>query len=154
MKILCVIDAQPYFSASNNKKIIQSIVSELKKSISNREQICLIQYNLPPWINPNDSEIHKEILETVENYDLLKIFMKYDDSAASVIKNFVNQFSDANFTIKICGVNLEACIYKTLIELSLMDQFEFEILLESCAGEKDSLFFTEKIANIKNVKII
>lgn len=153
MKILCVIDLQPYFSATN-EKIVSEIISELQNTINNEEHICLIQYELGSWIHPKESEIDERILECIEDYKLATILTKDTDSAAKVILEYLSAFPDQENLIRICGVNLEACIFKTIKELSDITNLKLELLVKCCSGEKDLSFFISKIANIKNVSIV
>lgn len=153
MKIFCAIDLQKYFSATT-EQVISQVVLELNKSISNKEPICLIQYSLGSWVRPQQKDIHEKILETIDGYELATVLTKDTDSAAKVIINYLSQFSDTEHTIKICGVNLEACVFKTIEELSAIDSLKVQLLVKCCSGEKHPDSFFSQFSKMKNVSII
>lgn len=154
MKILCVIDMQPFFPAS--KKIIANVIKQIKKAIKNNQYIYLITYDVSSWTPPHDKIICEEISETIDLYKKCFVLTKSEDSAANVILEDLKNHHKIKekYILNVCGVNLEGCIYATLKGLSVVENVKVRLLTNSCAGEQDPNFSLEKISKLKNVKLI
>ena len=104
---LCIIDLQSDFSSSISYKVITSVRKEINKAINRGNDILTVLYRQAGNLIP-------EIEELVKSYDKNQYVWKSTDSGANEVYNAL--FSPQN--IKVCGVNTDACVLRTVTDLS------------------------------------
>ena len=130
--ILCIIDMQPTFLAAKSKKLIQTIVKEVKSSLEKKEHILIVEYF-------EQGKTCKEILAAVKEYNKVSFIMKKKNDGSKQIMNYLSNFSEiSKETIRICGVNTFLCVRSTAISLAKKMPNSKIVLLENACGHNDS----------------
>jgi hypothetical protein len=131
MEVTCIIDMQPYFKAANQKELINQCCKILDQTMEKNNPIFIIEYELfEPKIK---TDTHYKILSTIMSYDKVFLMMKKKDSAADIIIKWLNKLDpNNNYTISLCGVNLDACILATAIDLSEYPNTKVNIISKAC----------------------
>lgn len=131
MEVTCIIDMQPYFKAANQKKLIKQCCKILTEAIASNNYIFIIEYQL--FDSKIKTDTHHMIMSAVESYDKVYLLMKKRDSAGDLIIKYLKKIDpDNNHTISLCGVNLDACILSTAIELSESSDYKINIISKAC----------------------
>lgn len=130
MRTLVVVDMQPSFEAAKNAKTIKQVVKLTKEAVSTGNRVVVLEYE-------NYGSTHKKILDLL-NPDFCKVIKKSADGGhfhvAAAIQDF-NGFdgmgNPKNYTIDVCGVNLNACVRQTALGLKKLG-FEVNVIKEAC----------------------
>ena len=145
--MLCVVDMQPDFLASNSSILIDAVISEIKLSMAAEEQIIILEY----W---NHHTTHIQIMELLQGYKHAMHITKYLDDGSKWMENTIAYFPKE---IKICGVNTWACVYATGIGLASKFPSSKIIFIERACNDGINnccLLTSNAIKSYDNIKIV
>jgi hypothetical protein len=121
--VLVIMDMQPGFEAANNIDLQRNILEEVSSAKKNGNIIISIafkitEFELTEWVKPL-GETLPFILSACEGYPKFYKITKGGDSGFSAIKNWLTAHEIMNIgTMRFCGVNTEACVYRTIMDVS------------------------------------
>lgn len=141
---LILIDMQPIFEAANKVETINNCIREIEFAINAGANIIVVEYYTE---SVSDFEIKKygsncmhtnsRIMDALVGYkNVYNVVKQHDDGGIEVDECI--RFNNLSTTLKVCGVNISACVYKTVYTLSRMQNWLFhkkyniEIIADAC----------------------
>lgn len=149
---LLVIDVQPYFDAANNRRVISNCKREIRKAMSDKAAIILVEY-----IGCGRS--NSGITKMVEKYDRGFVVLKDDDDGSDEISNVIEHFKLPKSRIKVTGVNTNACVQDTvtgMVSKYANKRLSISIVADACNAMSDSghVYGLRYMSALKKVKLI
>lgn len=127
MHTLVIIDMQPMFTASKNKKLISNICREIQLSKRNNWPIILVRYS-------GCGKITSTISKALKNYQNIKCVTKdADNGSKEVIRTLKKVTKSKN--LRLVGVNTNACVAQTAAGLS----YTYKVTLVNDCCNSDEL---------------
>ena len=105
--ILCIIDMQPYFDASNEPWLLNNVLAEIKKAKKNNDYIIVLEYD-------GCGETHPDIVQACDGYSRYYHEVKSSQSGALNILSIMQQNGITADHFIIVGVETESCILETV----------------------------------------
>ena len=133
MKCLIIIDMQKEFEAARPIWLILNVVDKIKKYIARNEPILIVEYN-------GAGETVPEIIAAIVEYDNVHYVEKHDDDGADQIDS-VLKINDLDLKVdefEVCGVNLDACVMKTVLSMAWdYPNHSIEVPLDCCNARSE-----------------
>lgn len=108
---LVIVDMQPHFEASFCEDTIAAIQREILTAQLLRKGIVVLEYG-------GAGDTHPAILDMVKGYNRFAKRQKYGNSGYQQILTTCRKRRFAMSAFRICGVNLHACVYDTVRDLT------------------------------------
>lgn len=126
MGTLIILDMQNSFSAANDTSTISHVVDAVNLARTKSEGIILVEYlNQGPTLYP----IYKALAK-YSNKDIVK--KRNDDGSREIVNSIMRNFFDYQ-QLKVCGVNSDACVNKTVTGLSQqLRNSKIKVLKKAC----------------------
>ena len=105
--ILCIIDMQPYFDASNEPWLLNNVLAEIKKAKKNNDYIIVLEYD-------GCGETHPDIIKACDGYNRYYHEVKSSQSGAPNIIFIMRENNIQADHFIIVGVETESCILETV----------------------------------------
>ena len=129
--ILVVVDMQPDFTASQNRRTIAAVKEEVRGARTRNEEIIIVEY-----VNcePTDSRI----TDLTKDYEKVKTVVKIDnDGSEEILKILKESAIDQEGIVphlRICGVNTNACVRETVkgLKRKLNPPFQIDVIGDAC----------------------
>jgi hypothetical protein len=118
---------QPYFKAANNKKLIYSLIQQVRKAKKQKCSILILEYK-------NCGKTNSLILKHLVNYNNVIFESQSENSGAKIINKLINDNIIIN-NIKICGINTDCCVKETVNDLLKNKKVKIELLADCCFSE-------------------
>lgn len=104
---LVVIDIQPQFMDSA-KYILGSVGREMLLAMEREMAILLVEY---------DGQGETLLRPLVENYRRCRVATKASDGGATEVRAALRKHNLPRTWLRVCGVNTDCCVYRTVSEL-------------------------------------
>jgi nicotinamidase-related amidase len=136
--VLLVLDMQKDFKAAHNIYLLKYITDEIKRAQARGDLIILMGYTL------TGSARHVSHISCIEklvnNYDAKLKLIKMEDSGLNALEEAFNKYNVNTIAhIRLVGVNTDACIAKTALDLhEHMNVKKIYILKNGCASSNAS----------------
>lgn len=157
-EVLVVIDMQPYFVDCILQKRIEPLITniqrELRRSISLRQWILLLEYK-------DCGETDPRITACLKHYSRFAILCKEDDCGSGEVLNEL-QRRQPYPDLRVAGINTHACVLKTVQGLStrLWEQQSsslIRVVADACdtsSGPKWHQDALSKMRRLPNVEVL
>lgn len=146
MYTLVIIDMQAEFPAACNKSVISKIEKEIDKAISNNSPIVFLEY-------VGYKRTISKLFNRVDGYENSYFIRKYEDDGSKPLINLIKGFKLPK-TLKVCGVNTDACVYKTVIGLTKNSStLKIEVISKACWSDYSHENGLRYISEYKKIKI-
>lgn len=146
--ILIVIDMQPFFVSY--KGALDGCIREVSQAINDNMPIMFVEYD-------SYGSTTESLLELVKNNKHIgNVYRvtKYGDNGAKEIIAAMSEHGLSTKKIKICGVNTDACVERTVSGLiSKLDKCKIYVMSEACNSNFDHLKGLSRMMSMKNVFI-
>jgi len=146
---LCIIDMQSAFSwAGRDPNTLSSVLELIRIAKEDKAYIFDIKLN-------NCGDVFPEIMELIKDYDRITHLTAYHNSKCSVILDEIRTKNIGTDSIKVCGVNTNACVLETVRDLVKEYKNDIVVVLDACNGYNhksgiDSILaLSENNANLK-----
>lgn len=110
-KVLLIIDMQETFSASQNIETIEACKKEILQAIEQQEYIFFVEWE-------NEGSTDKRLTSLARGYKKSYYIYKRQDSGAKEIMSKVYSIGIINAKFRVCGVNTDACVKRTVADLA------------------------------------
>jgi len=107
---LVIIDMQKYFDTSQKKSVIANCRKEIKKAIKTNNHIMFVEYC-------GCGKTDTRLTNMTKGYPKKSIVTKKWDGGADEVTKKIQEWKLARKNLRVCGVNTDACVYKTVIGL-------------------------------------
>jgi nicotinamidase-related amidase len=107
-KALVIIDMQPDFNYS--VKVIPEVVKAIEYAKAANEKIIIVEYD-GSWFKPT----HPEIMAALKGYEKKVVVKKQSADGSKEVMAALR--SRRGLELKVCGVNLGACVWNTVTSL-------------------------------------
>lgn len=135
---LVIVDMQPGFSASNDKRTIKAVMEEIRRAIKDGAFIIVIESDRKKY-----GSTHAELLDLLADYDserwsIETKFWRYNDqysphSGALQVAEACEVFGFPTGRFRVCGVNTDICVFFTAMELGKRFPLsKLEIVMRAC----------------------
>lgn len=143
---LIVIDMQPAFGNSNNKRLLRNCAKEIENAIAAKNAVILVEYL--GW-----GSTHQYLFEMLLGYSRFQLIKKYeDDGSDEIIDCIKNNKLKAPF--RICGVNLDWCVKQTTISLAKkLPRRKVHVIQSACRPLKKKYNWNQ-FTKHKNIQIV
>jgi nicotinamidase-related amidase len=125
---LVVIDMQPYFRTS--LYVVGPVLEQVTQANRQRCPVLFVEYDLK-YYTTQFSSTRKELLKAASKSELI---IKDQDDGSEVINEF---FLSKRWPrdLHICGVNTDACVYKTVKGLyrNYRNRYRITVIKAACA---------------------
>lgn len=148
--VLCIIDMQPYFSASQNPLTIEACQLEIIKAIKNGYYIFFVEWE-------GEGATDNRLTSLTESYSKVHFIFKNQDEGSSVIMRKVYDLGIVNSKFKVCGVNTDACVKTTVIGLAEYGRAgrPVEVISKACNTDWGTNYSAlAYISTVNNVKVV
>lgn len=151
--VLLVIDIQKQFAESFSDKTIKNISAEIQKAISKKDYIIFVEYD---GYEKTDIRLRR----LVKGYKNFCTVRKSDDDGSREIMKVVNSKRLSKRTMRVCGVNTDACVQETVVGLSCLIPSQrkdaIKVVGKACdtayGGHKSALRLMGKNKNVRILK--
>jgi len=127
-EVLIIIDMQPYFTASQSESCINACQLEITNAIDKNNPIVFVEYDLDQVfknLTEHSKVTDQRLLSLVDNYSKAFSLLKDDDNGSKEIIKILRMLkaegeidSATQTNLRVCGVNTDICVYKTIKSLS------------------------------------
>ena len=144
---LVIVDMQPYFEAVTDKTVNQ-VIKLIKTMKEENSFIVVLEYY-------NCGNTHQRINEELHGYDNSRYMTKsFDDGSNEVLKSLGRKIK-AKKKITVCGVNTQACVYRTVMGLrEELPNSEITVMKSACNTFKDKKLSFSCFEKVPNVVLI
>jgi nicotinamidase-related amidase len=149
IEALVIIDMQPRFEASAEKKTNKEIIKQIQEAKKKKAPIIVLEY----WGEP---KTRLNIRRALGNYEKVHRVIKENDSGASVLKpvlRALDKDDKKKIILKVCGVNTGACVYRTVKDISTYHRVkQVHVIWDGCNdnwGTQPTVF-----KRLKNCRVI
>lgn len=122
---LCIIDMQPHFITSLNGPTLHAVLRLTKEAMSDGAFIVVAQYM-------NCGRTNNNIRKMLRKYPFKAYCCAFKNNKADAICTKLRTHGVRTHKLKICGVNTEACVAATVINLH--KRHKMEIIAAACHG--------------------
>lgn len=145
---LVVIDVQPEFDAALNPNLRMACQKKLRVAKRKRADILFVEYE-------GAGNTYADLVEVVKDYSRAFWVEKYYDDGSQEVINAINHHSLRYKTLKVCGVNTDACVRDTVRGLSQkLSASKIKILANACYSDWNHQRGLEQMKSLPNVKIV
>ncbi len=148
MKVLVVIDMQNSFGVYEGQEITENILDRIEDQIALEEPIIFLEFQ-------NHGRTLNCLREAVEDYDLAYFLTKGIDNGSQHIMDMFKSHNDYNIkdnveSFEFCGVNLEACVWRTVKGMAEKNpDIPMKIIHECCDSSNGKRYATNLVTNPK-----
>lgn len=131
---LVVVDMQTYFSAANDKSVLQNCKNEVAKAMDKGAAIIFVEFIGCGRTIPG-------LVKLTKYYDRVFIVRKDDDDGSREVRKVIKDNKLPANKIKVCGVNTDCCVLETVLGLNtLMKPSKMKVLAYACNSEYDHTY--------------
>jgi nicotinamidase-related amidase len=150
---LLIVDMQHEFYTARHKGTIKTCITEIRRAIKAELPIIVLEYD-------GCGETLPELKKHLDKYKRTKYVEKCEDGGGHEV---MNALQDEKWVIEnfiVCGVNINACVARTIAQLVTRYIRKAFVVKRACNGSEPNrrvAFHGEKRHNIyknKNVKFI
>lgn len=124
--VLTIIDMQPTFKASNTRRILNHIRKLIISAKKDNAFIIYAEYR-------NCGPTHESLTKLTDDYKHRSFVNAYQNSKSDAIVSKLTQKKIISDRMIICGVNTDACVQATVLDLSTsLPNWSFEIIKDGC----------------------
>ncbi len=144
---LIVVDMQAKFSSSLKRSTMRECKTLVSRAIFDDQPIILLEYVGFGTTLPS-------IYNMIDGYDQVFIGRKNDDGSHEV-SGIINGFSLPKNNFKVCGVNTDACVLRTVRGLrKRFKTADIEVYEKACNTNYSHEHGMKLIKDIKNVQVV
>ena len=148
--VLCVVDMQQDFSAASKPETIKACKKEILKAIRRKAPIVFLEWN-------HCGDTLKSLLKLVDNYRWHRIVTKSQDDGSSHLVRTLKDMgrSPKKSRYRICGVNTDACVYRTV--KGLRQEFpdvRIEVAAKACNASYSHTDGLLRMKNLPGIRIL
>jgi hypothetical protein len=151
--MLLVIDVQPIYPSS--EEVLDEVIREVRKAKANKEWIMILEYGM--------GRTYYRITRELQGYRKKLYARKYRNDGGrevfTAITKYSNNLGSKNVgrieKIRVCGVNLSACVVATVYSIKMFSQVE--VIKRACADPTEWKSRNETLKMLsswKNVKVV
>ena len=107
---LIIIDMQKYFETSQKKSVIKNCQKEIKKAMKLHNHIMFVEYD-------DCGKTDKRLTKLTKGYKNKSRVIKGCDNGSDEIYDKIEKWKLARKNLRVCGVNTDACVKRTVIGL-------------------------------------
>lgn len=143
---LVIIDMQWNFPSSRDARLQTNIIRQIRLAKKKNYPIICLEYI-------GDGRTIPKIRKELEDYKNKFFFRKNWDDGSDKILSIKNKLPSK---FRVCGVNTDACVFETVVNLSDELCCKIEVLSKSCNSLTKNRHYEglEMLKNIKNVVLI
>lgn len=123
--MLLVVDMQDAFKASRN--VLDGVEAEVKKAVRNKEWIIFLEYF-------GDGPTHYRLKKAVKGYKRKSFVKKDADDGSWRLIRRMDRLQLFPPRIRVCGVNTNACVKKTVFGIAARLDTKLVILQDLCSA--------------------
>jgi hypothetical protein len=143
---LIVIDMQPLFVASNNKRLLRNCTKEIENTMTAKQAVILVEYL-------GYGSTHQCLLEMLVGYSRFQLITKDNDDGSDEVINCV-KINKLKSPFRICGVNLDWCVKQTATSLAKkLPRRKVHVVQTACAPINKKYNWNQ-FTRHKNIQII
>ena len=131
--VLLVIDMQPDFQAAQLKRVQKNIKREIQKAMELQQLIIYAEYL-------KGGPTFRYLTDLTDGYTRKLVLIKEEDSAHKALQTMKEELDLQKFSnIRVCGVNTDACVYRTVRDLCAENILTEGVTLveKACNGKKE-----------------
>lgn len=131
--MLVVVDMQPYFPTSQPHWLVEAVIKEIKRARKRGEPVILLEYAGWGVYGSTDSRL----LACLLGYRKKFVAEKYRDNGGPEVVELIETHNLPHEKIRICGVNVNACVRQTTQHLTThLPESRVKLVLEACNGQE------------------
>lgn len=139
---LCVIDMQPRFPASQDPATIQACLNHVQTAMDDGAFIVIAQYT-------TYGKTDRRIVDLVSDYRNAGYCHASQDSKADSVMRLLNRNNVQTKEFRVCGVNLEACVYATAYGLKFTYRKEIVLCEDACNSVCAGVYYADSLHQMK-----
>lgn len=145
---LVIIDMQPDFIKyqPDIDKLIAAVIEEIKIARSNNNPIIVLEYH---GNGKTDARLRKHL----DDYQRTFYLKKFGDSGASELLRFFEGKSWGVISLRVCGVNTTACVFKTVLDLHNAKMW-VEVVSWACSSPTPHDKFLKTMEYLETVTVL
>jgi hypothetical protein len=147
---LCVIDMQAIFSSSQEPRVQQSCIREIKKAIRDRSVILFVEYAGYPATIPALTDIVAQA-----NYKRAYHVIKSRNDGGQEVTDFLTKHHLPKMNMRVCGVNTDYCVRETVDGIRrFLPTANLHVIADACGSTWDHKSGLRQMKQVPNVKVI
>lgn len=149
---LLIIDMQARFDTAYDETTIKNCIRAIKKAIKAKVPIIVLEYN-------NCGRTLPELTEYLDEYADTFYKIKYTNNGGNEVIQCLEENKLGIKTLKVCGVNINACVAETVIHLVRKAKKKITVIKKACNGNESRkrAFYSQRCTDIfqhKNVTLL
>lgn len=134
MYTLVIVDMQATFGAANSKRVRANCKQEIVKAMESGAAIIFVEYiGQGPTI--------PSLVKLTDDYDRVFITRKSRDDGSQEVRSVIYNNKLPSHRIKVCGVNTDCCVLKTVYGLEdLMNPSKMKVIASACNSTWDHAY--------------
>lgn len=144
---LCIIDMQPRFKASQDPGTIQACLDRISQAMEEGAYIVIAQFKM-------FGKTDQRICDMVKGYRYVCYTHADQDDKSDAISRVLGKNRIKADDFRVCGVNLDACVYSTIY--GLLDSFPGVTITlheDACNSVCDKFYYRSTLISIKKLGV-
>lgn len=147
--MLCVVDMQNEFAATNDITLLWNVIKEVKRAKAKKYPVIALEY-------VGYGKTNEIIKDYLKGYKKVHYVRKTRDNGAHNVAKVINRKNYKTKNIRIVGINIDACVKETAVGLSkIVDRVT--IIKNACSTRNcniDNAWDKVNFVARKNMRII
>lgn len=122
--VLVIIDMQAYFLSALDKDTIKACRREIRFAIKNECPIIFVEYS-------GNGETIYALKDLVNDYKKVSFIEKCDNDGSHEIAQEIRAIRSNSLKLRVCGVNVDCCVFDTVLGLRESFGKEIEIVADA-----------------------
>jgi nicotinamidase-related amidase len=145
---LVVVDVQTDFDAANGRHLIANVKREIRQAMKDNAAIIILEYS-------GCGQTQESILNLVDGYHRCWTDTKDKDDGSLEVAVFVRKHNLPKQIIKVCGVNTDCCVRRTVEGLTTRFlKSTINIVADACDSSWDHISGLSMLGRMPRVNVL